>query len=324
MVDSKGEFVDSASLARRCFQATVAMISIVTFFRLRLDPVSDFNQRSATYSFEAGVQTIRNQGKGMDNKNRQLAKNWRNRLESWGQRALLSIPLLSEIRLGKDRVMAFLRAWHYVSRAKIEGDYLEFGVMEGMSFKMSLRAATRCMPKSMTAPRFFAFDSFEGLPSPDGSRDGTIWEQGDCFSTKSTFEKNIRGASKAWQIEIVEGYYDKTLTEELKEERSMKKAAFIAIDCDLYDSTIQALRFATSLMQTGTVVYFDDWYFSHGDMSLGEAGACGDWLKENPGISLTDYGDVGIMGKCFIVQQSVHRCKKQADELPDQQAVQAC
>lgn len=217
--------------------------------------------------------------------------------------------------------MAFLRAWHYISRAKIEGDYLEFGVMKGMSFKMSLRAATRCMSKSINAPRFFAFDSFEGLPTPDQSRDGTIWEQGDCFSTRSTFEKNVRNASKPWQVEIVEGYYDKTLTKELKVERSMKKAAFIAIDCDLYDSTIEALRFATSLMQTGTVIYFDDWYFSHGNMTLGEAGACGDWLKENPGLSLTDYGDVGIMGKCFIVQKSTTLSVDRVQDQPNEQMV---
>jgi hypothetical protein len=36
-------------------------------------------------------------------------------------------------------------------------------------------------------------------------------------------------------------------------------------------------------------------------MTMGEPGACGDWLKENPHIHLVDYGNVGIMAKLFIV-----------------------
>ena len=67
---------------------------------------------------------------------------------------------------------------------------------------------------------------------------------------------------------------------------------------------MDALRFTTPLLQTGTVLYFDDWYFSGGDLALGEAGACHDWLKENCGIHLVDFGDVGIMSKMFIVNRN--------------------
>ena len=37
---------------------------------------------------------------------------------------------------------------------------------------------------------------------------------------------------------------------------------------------------------------------------LGEPGACMDWLKETPNLSIVDFGDVGIMGKCFLGQRS--------------------
>ena len=36
-------------------------------------------------------------------------------------------------------------------------------------------------------------------------------------------------------------------------------------------------------------------------MRLGEAGACAEWLAANPDIKLIDYGNVGVMGKMFIV-----------------------
>ena len=89
----------------------------------------------------------------------------------------------------------------------------------------------------------------------------------------------------------------------LYEQHALRRAAFVTIDCDLYPSTQDALRFATPLLQTGTVLYFDDWYSSSGDMRLGEAGACRDWLAEHPDLELVDYGDVGIMGKLFLVNR---------------------
>ena len=38
-------------------------------------------------------------------------------------------------------------------------------------------------------------------------------------------------------------------------------------------------------------------------MRLGEAGACMDWLERNPDIKLVDFGEVGIMGKLFLVNR---------------------
>ena len=44
-----------------------------------------------------------------------------------------------------------------------EGDYLEFGVFEGMSFKHACHLSKRFNHKNM---HFYAFDSFQGLPKP--------------------------------------------------------------------------------------------------------------------------------------------------------------
>lgn len=223
------------------------------------------------------------------------------------QRAMLTIPVLSELRLASDKVMAFLRVWHYLARARVDGDYLEFGVFEGMSFELSLTAASKFFPKKGGAPRFFAFDSFSGLPPIDADKDSTVFDQGQYSSTLSNFKRNIARASKGWQVRITEGFYSDTLTPKLRSELQLERAAFINIDCDLYPSTLDALNFCTPLVKTGTVIFFDDWYASEGDLSRGEAQACKEWLANNPHITLIDFGDVSIMGKMFLVNVNQDR-----------------
>ena len=53
------------------------------------------------------------------------------------------------------------------------------------------------------------------------------------------------------------------------DELELKKAAFVYIDCDLYESTVPVLRFVLPLLQTGTVIAFDDWYSFNGDPERG-------------------------------------------------------
>ncbi len=217
------------------------------------------------------------------------------------QRAMLRIPVLSEMRLASDKVMEFLRVWHYLARAKVDGDYLEFGVLDGMSFELSLTAAAKFFPKNAgRSPRFFAFDSFSGLPTPDDDKDSTVFHEGQYFAPLETFKRNIARASQGREVHIIPGFYRDSLSPNLRTELNLERAAFINIDCDLYSSTIEALTFCTPLVKTGTIIFFDDWYLSEGDLSLGEAQACKEWLEQNPHIKLIDFGDVGIMGKMFL------------------------
>lgn len=219
---------------------------------------------------------------------------------------LLDLPFLAQMRLASSKSLAFLRAWHYLKRAKIEGDYLEFGVWQGRSFILALKAARKFFdPHGRPAPRFFAFDSFQGLPKPHTQQDATaVFAEGEYRAAQDVFARNIRGAARGWQVITVPGFFEQSLTPALLAQHQLRSAAFVHIDCDLYESTLQALRFATPILQTGSVVLFDDWFLSGGDMRRGEAGACAQWLKEQPGLSLVDFDKVGTMGKCFIVNRA--------------------
>jgi O-methyltransferase len=200
--------------------------------------------------------------------------------------------------------MSFLRVWQYLAAAKVTGDYLEFGVFKGASFELSLRAASKFFRKgSPNSPRFFAFDSFEGLSPPNPDHDADVFHTGEYASTQVAFLRNIRRAVKGWEVFTIPGFYGKSLTPEVYEKYSLKTASFINIDCDVYLATLDVLRFVTPLVKTGTVIYFDDWFYSGGDLEKGEAGACKKWLAENPDINLNAYADSGVMGKFFIVNR---------------------
>jgi O-methyltransferase len=220
------------------------------------------------------------------------------------QRFILLVPWVSDICSAGDKVLAFSRAWQYLEIAKVRGDYLEFGVFRGTSFDLSLRSAAKFVRKGTeNAPRFFAFDSFEGLPEPDPERDGDVFSKGEYSNTVDTFRKNTRRASRGWDVRIVPGFFDESLSDETIAEHDLVAAAFVNIDCDIYSSTLTALEFVTPLVRTGTVIFFDDWYASGGNMKLGEPGACEDWLEKNPDIELIDFGQIAIMGKLFIVNR---------------------
>ena len=218
------------------------------------------------------------------------------------QELLLHVPKLPELRIGNSKIFSFLRAWHYLDGAGVRGDYLEFGVFEGLGFRLALRAAAKVLGTAGPfRPRFFAFDSFAGLPATDPERDAEVFEEGDYSAARKNFDRFTRGAARHWDVHVVTGFFSDSLTPELREQHDLRRAAFVTIDCDLYPSTEQALDFLTPILQTGTVIYFDDWFTSNGDMRLGEAGACRDWLAAHPDIELVDYGEVGIMGKLFLV-----------------------
>jgi O-methyltransferase len=226
----------------------------------------------------------------------------KSRLYAWLLRAILTIPWLPDLLFGHDRLTAFLRAWRYLSNVGVAGDYLEFGVFEGMSFELALRTATRSLsPEVLQKTRFFAFDSFCGLPSPDPLHDSPFFLEGGYSATMETFKKNIRHGAKRCDVRIIPGTYEESLGDRILKEHDLVKAAFVNIDCDLYSSTLLALNFITPLLQTGTVLYFDDWYFCAGNSAMSEAGACAAWLSANPNIQLMDFGNIGSMAKYFLV-----------------------
>ena len=178
------------------------------------------------------------------------------------------------------------------------GDYLEFGCAAGASFVHTYQQAAPRMPWM----RFLAFDSFQGLPRPEGiDADGEARE-GLFACDEKTFVGNLREANvDLGRVICVPGWYRDTLTADVKRTHQLRLASIVYIDCDLYQSAVEALTFVSDLVETGTVLIFDEWFTAKGDPDRGEPRACAEWLASNPDIALQDWHLFGAYGKSFIV-----------------------
>lgn len=205
----------------------------------------------------------------------------------------------------------------FVSWNQVEGDYLEFGVFRGDSLAAAYHAleSERAQVIAHSAgasddefkrwaqhpPRMFAFDSFEGLPGGEGSRQ-VDYGQGAYSASEAVFRANI--ASKGVDLNrviSVPGFYDKSLTPEVKKKHNLRKASLVMIDCDLYESTVPVMNFLTDIVTQGTVLVFHDWFRFKGSPKQGEQRATREWLMRNPQIELIDYWREGPQAMAFLV-----------------------
>jgi len=191
----------------------------------------------------------------------------------------------------------FELAFEKVQSMHVAGDYLEFGVYQGTSFILAARMAER---HSLKAMRYFAFDSFEGLPEAEGRK----FNKGDYCCSEESFTCMITKAGVPLRKVVrVKGWYDETLTNYTRKRHQLNQAAVIHVDCDLYSSAKVVLAFVEHLVQVGTILIFDDWYaFSNeADMrNFGEQKAFNEWpLKD----AFEDFYDFSTT-KAFIMTKA--------------------
>jgi O-methyltransferase len=140
-----------------------------------------------------------------------------------------------------------------IRKNSVEGDYLEFGVYKGTSL---IQFYNLFKKSGLNDIRLFAFDAFQGLPGSEGN----TFQKGEFFFPKKSFIRRIKKAGvNPERVIIVEGFFNESLTAEVKKQHGLSKAAVIHVDCDLYESTTDVLRFCQELVQEGTVLIFDDY-----------------------------------------------------------------
>lgn len=123
-----------------------------------------------------------------------------------------------------------------------------------------------------SVPHLHLFDSFEGLPDEDpGIQAPPVWHRGAFAAPREQLEANlVKFGVEERDRSIYEGWFSDTLKAELVENGTFKPAAYVDIDADLYNSTMDVLdfMFTHKLIGPGTLIGYDDW----GDTDLWTAG----------------------------------------------------
>lgn len=201
----------------------------------------------------------------------------------------------------RERIFERAMRWAvWLQKSGLTGDYLEFGVFEGYSFATSFYWAKKYHLDSM---RFYAFDSFQGLPPTQSEIDaGFEFPPSSCICDLETFRKKIvKKGVDLDRVTIVPGFYNEVLNEETKKNLEIKQAVVVFIDCDTYDSTVPVLDFLTDYLVDGSLLIFTGWFNYRGIPTRGQQRATREWLAKNPGIKLTEYCKFPWAGNSFIV-----------------------
>jgi O-methyltransferase len=158
--------------------------------------------------------------------------------------------ILQQERSFKDKIR-YYALWLQLKRIrnrKIEGAIAELGVYKGETAKL--------IHHMLPERTFYLFDSFIGLPKQviREDCDGTVRPQTVKFDNTTPDEvlKYINGDSS--KLQVKEGVFPET-TEGIDENRY----AFVHIDADLYQSTIDALNYFYPRLSAGGIIIIHDY-----------------------------------------------------------------
>ena len=180
-------------------------------------------------------------------------------------------------------------------------DYYEFGVFRGYALHAAQAAARALRADSM---RFYGFDSFKGLPTvPAVDNNGSMFFAGQFSCSRDFVEDALRrnGADLS-KITLVEGFFEDSLTPELRSRHPFRPVGVAVIDCDLYASTVPVLNWLDDLVQPGSILMLDDWRAFGDRADKGQQRALNEWLERQPGFELENMFDFETHGRAFRVR----------------------
>ena len=194
----------------------------------------------------------------------------------------------------------FRNAMFAISFNGIDGDYAEFGCWGAMTFTLAYRESRRYELDL----RLWAFDSFCGLPRKRCDQDDhPCWSEGGFAMSLEQFNAVLdwrRVPRSAY--EVVPGYYDVTLAAGTPLRSLPTNLCMAYIDCDLYSSSLEVLRFLLPRLKHGMIIAFDDYYCYSSTQLSGERRAYLEIFDGNPDWLLVPYMQFGWAGMSFVVE----------------------
>ena len=192
----------------------------------------------------------------------------------------------------------FYNAFMALSFNEIDGDYAEFGCSGGMTFAHAYQEAAR----HRHGARLWAFDSFQGLPRPAGDADAhPKWVEATMATALDQFHRDCahHGVPRA-AYEVVPGFYRDSLAA-MGPTDEPTNIALAYVDCDLYSSTKEVLRFLMPRLNHGMIIAFDDYFCWSASQVSGERLAMLEFFSDGP-WELVPYMQFGWHGMSFVVE----------------------
>ncbi|MDH5725760.1 MAG: class I SAM-dependent methyltransferase, partial [Nitrospira sp.] len=176
---------------------------------------------------------------------------------------------------------------------------VECGVYMGSSL-----LACALMARDMAMPyRMIGMDTFSGLP-PLSAKDQSFAPMGARYlstqvfadTSKESVQAEIVRAGLGRHIELRQGLFSEILPT-LPEQRYH----FVNIDCDLYEPHIECLEYFYPRMESGGIIFFDDYHSVEFPMA-GQAIDC--FMRDKPEQLLhLRFGEDGSnRTKCYLVK----------------------
>jgi hypothetical protein len=182
-------------------------------------------------------------------------------------------------------------------------DYLEFGVYRGFTLWYAQALIKDFGVRDM---RCFGFDSFAGLPRPNGidvSTQEPGFYEGAFFVKRATVEADLTHHGTDWsRTALVEGWYEDTLVPQTRAELGLRRCSVCVVDCDLYESARRVLEFVEPLLADGSCLLFDDWNMYQRDPDKGERRAFAELLMRRPDIRADPLLEFGTHGQGFVLK----------------------
>jgi hypothetical protein len=210
----------------------------------------------------------------------------------------------SFITLSPGAPEAIFKAFRLAKEMKGEeiGDYYEFGLFRGYTF---LATQETCSKLSILEPRFYGFDSFQGLPAVEGidQTNGQFFG-GQFACRKEDVVGYLTDHGVDWsRTVLIDGFFEDSLTLELKGKFPFKPVAVSFIDCDLYSSTREVLHWLSDLICENSIILFDDWYAFGNDSNLGQQKAFREFLDSNPNVAAEAFLEWQDHGLGFVIHR---------------------
>jgi hypothetical protein len=218
-------------------------------------------------------------------------------LANWGREEEVAY---NQINRQSEKALFFRRTFDFVKDNRVWGDYFEFGCHRCRTFRMAL---TEARLHNMDDMKFWAFDSFEGLPDPTSDTGVEIWKRGALTTSEAEFVRLVRQHGiYSDRVQTIKGFYSQSLTHQLRRRflDEENRIALVNVDCDLYESAVPVFDFIEPLMQEGTVIYLDDVFAGYrGSPKKGVARAFLEYQQKSR-WKFQRHLDIGWWGRSYI------------------------